>query len=222
MRAISARFPAFLCLATCAILVSCRSSRQRGTSPGGPSSESLTKTQPFAPGQQVHFGISVGDVRVLPAHGDDELRLVIHPKHAVPSSEMQSWVRQFDVSGNQANIQLQPPKGGNVTVTLYVPSSTALNINMDVGNLDVDRVRGDKNISVGVGNLTLGSLNPDEYGMVSLSTGVGNLEDSVFSAQQSGLVGKSENTVGKGKFQIRAHVGTGNLRLQKGSLTGTD
>ena len=216
-------YPAIACLAFCVTLSSCKSSRRTQISAAaGQYSHSLTKTQPFGPGRQVHFRINVGDVRILPASSDQELRLAIQPKHPASSAEMQSWVQQVDISGQQADIQMKVPKNSDVEVTLYVPSATSLSVNLRVGNLKVDHIRGDKDISVGVGNLEISGLDPHNYGIVRNSTGVGSLEDSVFSAQKSGTLGKSENTVGVGAFQIHSHVGVGNISLDKGASSQTD
>jgi len=191
---------------------------------GSQSTAPFSQTRAFAPGQQVHLEINVGDLRILANPDEHQLRLVIQPKRAISSEEAKSWLLQFDVNGSRANIRLHMPKHGNQsgTVTLYVPASTALDVDLEVGDLTIEGISGDKDLSVEVGDLKIGGLNPSEYGIVKSSTGIGDVEDSVFSAKQSGWLGKSEKVVGSGKYHVRAHVGIGDIRIQKGSAAGTD
>jgi len=188
------------------------------------SENSLTRTLPFAPGQSVWLDVNVGDVHILSSLDDHPLQLEIQGNHGVSSGEMQSWVKQFDVNGNQANIRLDMPKRGNESgkVTLYVPASTALNVNLGIGDLKIDDIAGDKDLSLNIGDLKLGGLNPSDYGIVKNDTGIGDVKDSVFSAKQSGWLGKSETMTGSGEYHIRTHVGIGDIRLRKESLSGTD
>lgn len=223
MREIRAVFQAIFCLAMCAVLLSCHSSRHSQAAPrAGNRSDLLTRVQPFAPGRQVDLNINVADVRIQPAADDHELRLVIRPKHPVSSGRMHSWIRQLDVTDRGAEILLQLPKLASAEVELDVPSSTALNIRLGIGNLDIDRITGDKNVAINVGNLTLSGLNRDDYGRTRLRADIGNLSDGIFPGHIYGMIGKSENVTGPGKFDIRAHVGTGNIDLRKGSARGTD
>ncbi len=205
-------------LAIYGVLLSCASLMQ------AQSGDLLTKTQAFAPGQTVHLDVNVGDLRILPSADDHQIRLTIQPKHGVSFAEAQSWVRQFDVNGNEANIHLHMPKQGDRSgqVTLYVPSTTALKIDLGVGDVVLDSIDGDKDLSIDVGDLKIGGLNPSEYGIVKNGTGIGDVEDKVFSAQQSGWLGKSEKMTGSGKYYLRAHVGIGDIRLQKGAVAETD
>jgi len=134
----------------------------KSTHDGKYSADSLTKTLPLASGQSVWLDVNVADIHILPNLDDRHLQLVIQPNHEITVEEMQSWIRQFDVNGNQANIRLHMPKQGNESgkVTLYVPASTALNVDLDIGDLTIDSIGGNKDLNVNVGRLKLGGLNP--------------------------------------------------------------
>lgn len=180
----------------------------------------LVQSKAFAPGQSVRLEVNVGDVQIFPNSDDHQLRLTIRSRHGVDMAEMQSWIRQFDVTGNRAEIRLHMPKTGNRsgTVTLYVPSSTNLNIDLGVGDMTIGHVVGDKRIDMNVGDLKLGALTPGDYGAVNLSTRIGDLDDSAFSVHESGWLGKSEDFLGKGKYRLDAHVGIGDIRLQRSGI----
>ncbi|MGC1783999.1 MAG: hypothetical protein WA708_15870 [Acidobacteriaceae bacterium] len=180
--------------------------------------QTLVRTQAFASGQSVRFEANVGDIHIVPNSDDRQLRLVIVPKHGISLQTMQSWVRQFQVNGNVAEIRLHLPIHGNEVrdVTLYVPSVTALDLDIGVGDVSVNGVGGDKDVTMHVGDLKIGGLNRADYGIVKLDTGIGDVEDSLFPAQQSGWLGKSGKFVGSGKYHIRVHVGIGDIRVAGG------
>lgn len=178
--------------------------------------QSLVQSKSFAPGQSLRLEVNVGDVRILPNPDDHELRMAIRPNRETSSSEVQSWVRQFDVSGSQATIRLHMPKTGNHggDVTLYVPSRTDLSVDLGIGDMTVTGVEGNKNIAMHIGDLKIGGLRASDYGSVHLSTHIGDLDDGIFSAHESGWLGKSEDVTGKGQYRLNAHVGIGDIRLQ--------
>jgi hypothetical protein len=180
----------------------------------------LVQSKAFAPGQSVRLEVNVGDVHIFPNSDDHQLRLIIRTRHGTSIAEMQSWIRQFDVTGNRAEIHLHMPKTGNRsgTVSLYVPSSTNLSVDLGVGDMTISDVAGDKNLDMNIGDLTIGGLEPSDYGVVHLGTRIGDLNDEAFSVHESGWLGKSEDFVGKGKYRLNAHVGIGDLRLQKSRI----
>ena len=188
------------------------------------SEELLTKTLGFAPGQSIWLDMNAGDIRILPNLDDHELRLEIQGNHGASTEEMQSWIRQFDVHGNQANIHLYMPIMNKQTgrVTLYVPASTALNVNLDIGDLTIDGIAGDKDLSMNIGDLKLGDLDAENYASVKIGTSIGSVKDDVFGAQTLGGFDKTKDIIGTGKYHIRANVSIGSISLRKQSLSGTD
>lgn len=223
MRGIRAKIPAVLTLAICAVMLSCHSSQpsQTASSPAA-GSDSLTTTKSFAPGRHIDLNINVADVNIQPASDDHQLRLIIRPRHPVSPRRMHSWIDEFDVNSHPATIHLQLPKLASAQVTLYVPSSTSLTVRLGIGNLTIDRISGDKDVDMNVGNITLAGLHRADYGVAAIRTDVGNIDDHVFAGRTRGMIGKSKNVTGPGKFRLRAHVGTGNITLRSGASGETD
>lgn len=188
------------------------------------STDQLVKTEAFAPGQSVWLDANVGDIRILPNLDDHEIRLEIQGNHGASTEEMQSWVRQFDASGSQANIHLYMPILNKQTgrVTLYVPASTALNVNLGIGDLKIDGIAGDKDLSMNIGDLKLGDLDAEDYASVKLGTGIGDVKDKVFGGRTLSGFGRTKNVFGSGKYRLRAHVNIGDISLLKESISGTD
>jgi hypothetical protein len=176
----------------------------------------LSMQRAFAPGEQVHLEMNVGDLRVVRNPDEQELRVVLQPERATDAAKVHSWVRQFEVDSGKARIRLHMPSEGNKggRVIVYVPDRTALEVDLGVGDLTVDGVQGDKDLNVGVGDLNLLAVRPGEYGHVRNSVGIGDMRDSVFPAKRSGWLGKSEQAQGSGTYRIRAHVGVGDIRYR--------
>ena len=126
---------------------------------------------------------------------------------------MQSWVKRFDVAGDHADIELKLPKGDHKggDVTLYVPSETALKLGLGIGDLIIKGVTGDKDLHVGIGDLTVNIRDATAYGQVEGSTRIGDVNDQIYHAHQSGFLGKVEHVSESGTYRLRAQVGIGDI-----------
>ena len=82
-----------------------------------------------------------------------------------------------------------------------------------MGDLNVTGIRGDKDLHVGVGDLTISLGDDAEYGHFVLSTRIGDVNDPLNPGGQHGFLGKGEDFNGKGHYHLRATVGVGDLTL---------
>lgn len=180
---------------------------------------SLIQTRVFTPGQVVYLDMNVGEINIVRSPNEHQIQLVIKPDYDAGQAEMQSWVRQFDVSSTEAHIRLHLPKNtGNehdgAKVTLYLPSQETLHAKLGVGQMTVGDVRGDKELHVGVGQLDIRDVNPEDYGNVVSTTNIGDVKDGIFQGKQSGWLGNSETAQGTGKYRIHAYVGIGEINFK--------
>jgi hypothetical protein len=120
----------------------------------------------------------------------------------------------FDVRGNDASLEFRVPTGSNtqVDVELEVPQNTNLDVHEKVGNLTVENVEGDKDLSLGVGDIRLGNEHSG-YRLVNASTGIGDVNGDGYG-ETSGWLGKTLKYRGDGKYELRAHVGIGDIHLE--------
>jgi hypothetical protein len=81
-----------------------------------------------------------------------------------------------------------------------------------VGNLTVENVEGDKDLSLGVGDIRLGNEHSG-YRLVNASTGIGDVNGDGYG-ETSGWLGKTLKYRGDGKYELRAHVGIGDIHLE--------
>jgi hypothetical protein len=166
----------------------------------------------FVAGGSVHVRMTVGDLHIK--RGDStKIRLEYTVKSRRESNVKKSTV-DFDVHGNDATIEFHAPSGGNTQfdVELEVPENTNLDVHEKVGDLTVDNIEGDKDLSLGVGDIRVASGHSG-YRLVNASAGIGDVNGDGYG-ETSGWLGKSLKYHGEGRYELRAHVGVGDINLE--------
>ncbi len=173
--------------------------------------ETHTDGREFVSGGFVHLRLSVGDVHV---RRSDSTK--INLRYTVKSDRERNVKEarvDFDVHGSDATINLQAASGSNteIDVELEVPEKTNLEVHAKVGDVTVEDIEGDKDLSLGVGDIRVSSAGA-QYRLVNASTGIGDVSGDGYG-ETSGWLGKSLKYRGEGKYELRAHVGVGDIRL---------
>jgi hypothetical protein len=165
----------------------------------------------FVSGGTVHVRLKVGDVRIRRG-GTGQIRL----QYTVKSSREQNVkdvTVDFDVHGNDANIEFHAPHGDNTqfSVEVEVPQNTNLDLHEKVGDITVEKIEGDKDMEVGVGDIRI-AKGGEVYRVVNASTGIGDVHSEGYG-ESSGFLGKTVKYHGDGKYELRARVGVGDIHL---------
>jgi hypothetical protein len=165
----------------------------------------------FVAGGFVHVRLTVGDMHIR--RGDSNkisLRYTVKSGHERNVKEARV---DFDVHGNNATIEFHAPSGGNTQfdVELEVPQKTNLDVHDKVGDVTVENVEGDKDLNLGVGDIRVD--NGREYRLVNASAGIGDVHGDGYG-ETSGWLGKTLKYHGDGKYELRAHVGVGDIHLE--------
>ena len=174
--------------------------------------ETHTDTRDFVSGGYLHVRLSVGDLHIK--RGDStRIRLEYTVKSRRESHVKDARV-DFNVRGNDASIEFHASGGGNTQfdVELEVPASTHLDVHQKVGDLTVDSIEGDKDLNLGVGDIRI-STEHSGYRLVNASTGIGDVNSDGYG-EIHGWLGKTLKYHGDGKYELRAHVGVGDIRLE--------
>jgi hypothetical protein len=174
--------------------------------------ETRSEAREFAPGGFVHVRLSVGDMHVR--RGDSSkisVRYTIKSRH---EKNLKDAHMDFDVHGSDATIEFHTPTGDNTQfdVELEVPEKTNLDVHDKVGDVTVEDVEGDKDLSLGVGDINV-SNGRAGYRVVNASAGIGDVTGDGYG-ETSGWLGKTLKYHGEGKYELRAHVGVGDIRLE--------
>jgi hypothetical protein len=174
--------------------------------------ETHSDTRDFVAGGYLHVRMSVGDMRIKRGSGN-KISL-----HYTVKSRRERNVKEahvdFDVRGNDANIEFHAPTGGNTQfdVELEVPANTNLDVHEKVGDLTVEDIEGDKDLSLSVGDIRIANGHSG-YRLVHASTGIGDVDSDGYG-ETTGWLGKTLKYHGEGKYELRAHVGVGDITLE--------
>ncbi len=175
-------------------------------------SQSHSDARDFAAGGMLHVRLSVGDLHI---QRGDASKISLH---YTIKSRREGNVKEarvdFDVRGNDASIEFRAPYGGNThfDVELEVPANTNLDVHEKVGDLVVENVEGDKDLELGVGDIRLAKAS-SAYRSVRASAGIGDVNSDGYG-ETNGWLGKTLKYRGEGKYELRAHVGVGDITLE--------
>ena len=161
--------------------------------------------------------VNIGEVRVVRSDEEKTIRLTIDPRAFYDDSTVQSWVRQFDVAGDRASIDLKLPKHNNnhssPSVTVYLPSQTDLKLELGIGELTVKGIEGNKELHVGIGDLTVGVLDGAKYNEILTGTKIGDADDAVSKERSDGFFPKTRHVSSQGIYKLHATVGIGDVNV---------
>jgi len=175
--------------------------------------ETHNDSREFVAGGYVHVRSTVGDIHIK--RGDaKKIRLEYTVKSRHERNVKEAHV-DFDVRGNDATIEFHAPSSGNTQfdVELEVPANTNLDVHEKVGDLTIDNIEGDKDLELGVGDIRVAAGAQSAYRLVRASTGIGDVDSDGYG-ETSGWLGKTLKYHGDGKYELRAHVGVGDIRLE--------
>ena len=173
--------------------------------------ESHSDVRDFVSGGTLHVRLSVGDLRILRGKSN-KIRL-----HYTVKSRRESHVKNakvdFEVRGSDASIAFHA--SGNNTqfdVELEVPQNTNLDVHEKVGDLTVEDIEGDKELTLRVGDIRVDAVHSG-YRLMHASTSIGDVNSNGYG-ETSGWLGKTLKYHGDGKYELRAHVSVGDITLE--------
>ena len=163
---------------------------------------------PFAPESRLRVHLRGGDFRVV---GTDDSRIVVRFAGRNAEHARNLTVRLTeDSKGNALRISHGPRN--DLQVTIEIPKHTDLYLRMSGGDLDVEHLVGNKDVSLVGGDLKIDAGNPSDYAGVNASVRFGDVYAPAFG-QAKGWLGGSLKTTGPGKYTLHAHVFAGDLTL---------
>jgi hypothetical protein len=160
----------------------------------------------LAPEAVLTLDLSSGDYRIEAGPAD---KLVIK-SHGRSAAERRKVHFGLNATLQEASVKVEGPQ--NFAATIQIPSNVSLNVRLNGGRLTMARISGDKNIESNAGKLSIDVGRPEDYRTVEASVNVGAIDASAFHGSRSGAL-QSFNANGPGKYHLRVHVGTGQIRL---------
>jgi hypothetical protein len=174
--------------------------------------ESHSATQDFVAGGTLHVRMSVGDLHITRSTSNQ-----LHLSYTIKSgkeSRLKECSVDFNVHGNEADLEFHSPTPSNTSfdVELEVPENTRLDVHEKVGDLTVEKIDGDKDLELSVGNIRVADDHPS-YRYVSASTSIGDVSGNGYG-EGKGWLGKTLKYHGEGSYELRARVSVGDVTLE--------
>lgn len=163
--------------------------------------------QAFVTNGRIRMDLSAGEYRIT-GTSDNRIRMA----WTVRDPEQLSRVRtRADVRGSEATITTDGPQN-QFRVTIEIPSRADLHVRLTAGELRIERVEGNKNISSHAGEIDIDVGNSEDYRRVEASVWAGELHAGPFGQSKEGLF-RSFDWDGKGPYRLEARLKAGELRL---------
>jgi len=163
----------------------------------------------FPSGSQLRMEMQSGDVKLA---GTDTDKIAIHFEGE--SAEQAKNVRvKLKINGKSGELEVSGGPRNNFQIYIDVPRRTDLYVRMPFGNLEVEKIAGNKDIELHAGELEVAMGDAKDYAHVDASVSSGNLEAPQMGISKGGLF-RSFNKEGSGTYRLHAHVGAGDLTLR--------
>jgi hypothetical protein len=178
--------------------------------------ETRSDARDFAAGGMLHVRLSVGDLHIKRGAANRiQLRYTVKSRH---ESGLKDTTTDFEIRGNDATLEFHIPGGGNTNIDaeLEVPANTNLDVHEKVGDITIDNIEGNKDLELGVGDIRITDEHAQDhsgYRLVRANAGIGDVNGDGYG-ETSGWLGKTLRYRGEGKYELRAHVGVGDIRLE--------
>jgi hypothetical protein len=156
------------------------------------------------------------DLRIRSAEihivGSDEDKISVHVGGR-QGSESTDVMAQFERTGDIGALRVTGGPSSEISITVQIPKKSNLFVRVNAGYVEVEGIRGSKDIEIHAGNLTIGVGDPDDYSHVEASVTTGAIEAAPFGETRGGIFRSFEKS-GKGRYKLVAHVGAGDLTLK--------
>ena len=163
----------------------------------------------IAHGANLRLHLHDGNFRVI---GSDSDKISIHVEGKNADQAKNIKIRLKRENGS-VDLKLTHVPKNELQVTIRIPLSTDLYARMRGGDLVVEGVRGNQDLELIGGDLTIGVGEPEQYSRVDLSVRFGDISGNEFG-DPKGWLGNSVHKAGTGKYRLHAHVMAGDLVLK--------
>jgi hypothetical protein len=117
-----------------------------------------------------------------------------------------------DVRDNEISITTDGPRNSHLTFTIQVPAQSDLYVRQSAGDLTIEGIRGNKDVELRAGDLTIDVGEAEDYKKVDASLWAGDIKASAFQIFKGGLI-RSFEWAGSGPYRLHAHLMAGDLKL---------
>lgn len=180
----------------------------------------ITETLTMNQGQNLEIDFPVGSIEIITVDGN-ELSIEIE----IEGKDEGWFSKNRDVSNIELNkrvrdnrISLEIDEDNlNQEWVIKVPKSAAIDIEVGVGSIEIQKLENSFDADVGVGSIRIDTV-LDDFKRIDLSTGVGDTSIKGFSGDlesSRNIVSSETRYSGNGEYSIEAEVGVGDIKVRK-------
>jgi hypothetical protein len=132
---------------------------------------------------------------------------------------------RFSGTPDHAKLTITGPfmKNGNLSIRIEVPQRTNLGVQMSAGQVKVEEVKGNKDIEIHAGQISISSDHKWDYKKIDASVAIGQVNAQIYGTDTGGFFRSFHKENSDGEYHLRAHVTTGQIDLLgKHAGTSTD
>jgi hypothetical protein len=163
----------------------------------------------FVSGSPLSLSVRSGEVRIV---GVEEERITIEISGDNAHRAQKLKVR-FQKKDGGASMRIWGGPNDGITITVRIPAKTDLRARVPFGEVTVENVPGNKDLSLHAGELIVDVGDRESYSHVEASVMTGEVDASAFGENKGGLFRKFRRD-GQGSYRLSAHVGAGQVTLK--------
>ncbi|HYO80803.1 MAG TPA: hypothetical protein VES20_05330 [Bryobacteraceae bacterium] len=168
-----------------------------------------TFTAQFSHGGTLDLDIRSGDIKIT---GSDQDAVSI--ECGVGQEGRPDDIRiDFDRQGNKGRLRVHGGPNSDVRIRIRVPKELNMVLRCPAGDVDIEGIRGSKDISLRAGDLTVQVGNPRDYATAEASVKAGDIDARAFGRQTGGLFRSFQHKNPGGKYHLKASLWAGDLKF---------
>ena len=196
-------FCVVLVVATVVSVSACEN--QPGSRPETSAEASPVADKAFVAEGKINFDLDGGGYEIKTA-ADNHIRVAV--------SNAGTAKVDVTVNGTTADVKIKDTPHSNFRAIVEVPATADIVVRLSGGELKMAAITGNKDVESYAGNVEIAVGDPSNYARVDAAVKAGELHASPFGGTKSGLL-QEFTWSGNGKYTLRAHLGAGNLALER-------
>jgi len=165
----------------------------------------------FASQGKLNLRVRSGDVHVLGTN-QDTISVELSG-NMVNDPRTRDLKVGFDKKGSSAEMRISGGPKNGITITVRMPAKTDLRARVPFGEVVIENITGNKDVSLHAGDLTVEVGDRKAYARVDATVFAGEVDASAFGESHGGLF-RSFHHTGQGTDRLLAHVGAGEITLR--------
>lgn len=165
---------------------------------------------PFRTGAELNMNLRAGDIHIL---GSENSAVRVTCELKVPE-RAKDVIIIFDDAAKAGRLRIRGGPDGDVRFRIEIPKDSQLTVRCSAGDLDVVGIRGNKDISLRAGDLTIDVGDPADYAFTHASVTAGDVNAKAFGVHKGGLFRSFKRENAEGKYRLRAKLWAGDINLK--------